>query len=74
MHQPTTQPRPSLYYPYQVFQPWLPSQHPAQTRQKVVIAGSGPAEAPSSSPHHTRMPFSNQNRCGDGLGPAGDMV
>ena len=43
MHQPTTQPRPSLYYPYQVFQPWLPSQHPAQTRQKVVIAGSGPA-------------------------------
>ncbi len=43
MHQPTTQPRPSLYYPYQVFQPWLPSQHTAQTRQKVVIAGSGPA-------------------------------
>ena len=43
MHQPTTQPRPSLYYPYRVFQPWLPSQHPAPTRQKVVIAGSGPA-------------------------------
>lgn len=43
MHQPSSQPRPSLYYPYQVFQPWLPSLHPAQTRQKVVIAGSGPA-------------------------------
>lgn len=43
MHQPTTQPRPSIYYPYQVFAPWLPSQHPAQERKKVVIAGSGPA-------------------------------
>ena len=26
-----------------MFQPWLPLLHPAQTRQKVVIAGSGPA-------------------------------
>ncbi|MCD6667035.1 MAG: FAD-dependent monooxygenase, partial [Hydrogenophaga sp.] len=43
MHQPTTQPRPSIYYPYEVFQPWLPSQHGAQPRQKVVIVGSGPA-------------------------------
>ncbi|HWS05506.1 MAG TPA: FAD-dependent monooxygenase [Burkholderiaceae bacterium] len=43
MHQPTTQPRPSLYYPYQVLQPWLPSLHAPQARQKVVIAGSGPA-------------------------------
>ncbi len=43
MHQPATQPRPSLYYPYQVFQPWLPSLHPPQARQQVVIAGSGPA-------------------------------
>ena len=43
MHQPTTTPRPSIYYPYQVFQPWLPSQHPAQGRHRVVIAGSGPA-------------------------------
>lgn len=43
MHQPSTQPRPSIYYPYQVFTPWLPSQHPAQERKKVVIVGSGPA-------------------------------
>ena len=43
MHQPTTQARPSIYYPYQVFQPWLASQHPAQERKKVVIVGSGPA-------------------------------
>ncbi len=43
MHQPSTQPRPSIYYPYQVFAPWLPSQHPAQERKKVVIVGSGPA-------------------------------
>ncbi|MDY7578975.1 FAD-dependent monooxygenase [Herbaspirillum sp. RTI4] len=43
MHQPTTQARPSLYYRYQIFQPWLPSAHPAQDRKKVVIVGSGPA-------------------------------
>lgn len=43
MHQPTTTPRPSIYYQYQVFQPWLPSRHPAQPRQQVVIVGSGPA-------------------------------
>ena len=43
MHQPTTEPRPSIYYHYQVFQPWLPSQHPVQARKKVTIAGSGPA-------------------------------
>ena len=43
MHQPTQTPRPSIYYQYQVFQPWLASQHPAQQRQKVVIVGSGPA-------------------------------
>jgi 3-(3-hydroxy-phenyl)propionate hydroxylase len=43
MHQPTTTPRPSIYYKYQVFQPWLPSQHPTQARKKVAIAGSGPA-------------------------------
>ena len=43
MHQPTTAPRPSIYYTYQVFEPWLPSAHPAQLRQSVVIAGSGPA-------------------------------
>jgi NADPH-dependent 2,4-dienoyl-CoA reductase/sulfur reductase-like enzyme len=43
MHQPTTTARPSIYYRYQVFKPWLPSAHPAQERQQVVIAGSGPA-------------------------------
>ncbi|MEY5098034.1 MAG: hypothetical protein RJA36_753 [Pseudomonadota bacterium] len=43
MHQPTTEARPSIYYDYQVFEPWLPSRHPAQSRQRVVIAGSGPA-------------------------------
>lgn len=43
MHQPTTTPRPSIYYHYQVFQPWLPTEHGAQQRQPVVIVGSGPA-------------------------------
>jgi 3-(3-hydroxy-phenyl)propionate hydroxylase len=43
MHQPTTEARPSIYYNYQVFQPWLPSAHPRQERKRVVIAGSGPA-------------------------------
>ena len=43
MHQPSTQARPSLYYPYQVFKPWLASAHPAQERKQVVIVGAGPA-------------------------------
>ncbi|RDJ98090.1 FAD-dependent monooxygenase [Cupriavidus lacunae] len=43
MHQPTTEARPSIYYDYEVFRPWLPSAHPKQERKKVVIAGSGPA-------------------------------
>ena len=43
MHQPSTQPRPSIYYNYQVHQPWLASQHAPQKRQQVVIVGSGPA-------------------------------
>jgi len=43
MHQPSTEARPSIYYHYQVFQPWLPTEHPAPTRQQVVIAGAGPA-------------------------------
>ena len=43
MHQPSSTPRPSIYYRYQVHAPWLPSAHAAQARQKVVIAGSGPA-------------------------------
>ncbi len=43
MHTPSTQARPSIYYQYEVFKPWLPSTHPKQDRQKVVIVGSGPA-------------------------------
>ena len=42
MHLPVTAPRRSIYYTYQVFKPWLPSDQPLQTRKKVVIAGSGP--------------------------------
>lgn len=41
MHQPSTQPRPSIYYQYRVHAPWLPQgepQHPA-----VVVVGAGPA-------------------------------
>ncbi len=43
MHQPTTTPRPSIYYPYAVHPAWLPSQHAAQGRARVVIVGSGPS-------------------------------
>ena len=43
MHQPTAEPRPSIYYRYQVFGPWLPSAQPPPQRQRVVIAGAGPA-------------------------------
>jgi 3-(3-hydroxy-phenyl)propionate hydroxylase len=43
MHHPTSQPRPSLYYNYQVFEPWLAREHPHDERQQVVIVGSGPA-------------------------------
>ena len=43
MHQPSTTPRPSIYYKYQVFNPWLPSQNGPQEKKKVVIVGAGPA-------------------------------
>ena len=43
MHQPTAIARPSIYYEYQVFHPWLASEHAVQDRKKVVIVGSGPA-------------------------------
>jgi 3-(3-hydroxy-phenyl)propionate hydroxylase len=43
MHTPSNQPRPSVYYQYQVHRPWLASEHPPSTRQTVVIVGSGPA-------------------------------
>jgi len=42
MHQPHSQPRPSIYYDYRVHQPWLPSQHGPQPRHPVVIVGAGP--------------------------------
>jgi len=43
MHTPSTQPRPSIYYNYQVFKPWLASQHGPQSKHKAVIVGAGPA-------------------------------
>ncbi|MCB2016362.1 MAG: FAD-dependent monooxygenase, partial [Hydrogenophaga sp.] len=42
MHQPHAEPRRSIYYDYQVFDAWLPSQHPEAQRAPVVIAGAGP--------------------------------
>ena len=43
MHSPSTEARPSIYYEYEVFQPWLASAHPQQDRKKVVVVGAGPA-------------------------------
>jgi len=43
MHTPSTQARPSIYYQYEVFKPWLASPHPHQDRKKVVVVGAGPA-------------------------------
>ncbi len=43
MHTPSREAQPSLYYPYQIFKPWLASAHPQQDRQEVVIVGAGPA-------------------------------
>ena len=43
MHQPSQQARPSIYYNYQVFKPWLPSQNGPQDKKKAVIVGAGPA-------------------------------
>ena len=47
MHQPSTEPRPSIYYRTRVHAPWLPSAHPppgtGQDRVPVAIAGAGPA-------------------------------
>lgn len=42
MHQPHAEPRRSIYYDYQVFDAWRPSQHPPQQHAPVVIAGAGP--------------------------------
>ena len=35
MHQPSQQARPSIYYNYQVFKPWLPSQNGPQDKKKA---------------------------------------
>ena len=43
MHQPSSQARPSIYYHYQVFKPWLLAEHRPQEKKKVVIVGAGPA-------------------------------
>ncbi len=42
MHQPHAEPRSSIYYDYQVFDAWLPSQHATSQQSPVVIAGAGP--------------------------------
>ncbi len=43
MHTPTTEPRPSIYYRYQVHAPWLPSPGQPPQAHPVVIVGAGPA-------------------------------
>ncbi len=43
MHQPTTEPRPSIYFHYKVHEPWLPTQHSQDPRKQVVVVGAGPA-------------------------------
>ena len=43
MHLPSANPRPSIYYNYQVFKPWLPTENGKQEKKKVVIVGAGPA-------------------------------
>jgi len=43
MHLPSAISRPSIYYNYQVFNPWLPTENGPQEKKKVVIVGAGPA-------------------------------
>jgi len=43
MHNPTAQPRPSIYYPYQVHAPWLPGERDAVQKHPVAIVGAGPS-------------------------------
>lgn len=43
MHEPLATPRPSLYFDYRVFAPWLPQGDAPARRQRVVIVGAGPA-------------------------------
>lgn len=42
MHHPTDQARPSLYYDYQVYEPWLASKNQDKAHS-VVVVGAGPA-------------------------------
>jgi 3-(3-hydroxy-phenyl)propionate hydroxylase len=42
MHLPHAEPRSSIYYSYEVFDPWLPSEHAGQQAHRVVVAGAGP--------------------------------
>lgn len=42
MHQPYAEPRRSIYYQYQVHQPWLASRHPGEQSHPIVIVGTGP--------------------------------
>lgn len=42
MHLPLAEPRRSIYYDYQVFDAWRPSDHPGAQRAPVVVAGAGP--------------------------------
>lgn len=42
MHQPFAEPRRSIYYQYQVHQPWLASGHPGEQNHPIVIVGTGP--------------------------------
>ncbi|TFY97297.1 FAD-dependent monooxygenase [Ramlibacter rhizophilus] len=43
MHQPSAEPRPSLYYRYRVHAPWLPGAHAPEPRHRVAVVGAGPA-------------------------------
>ena len=44
MHTPKADPRPSLYYLYRVYSPWLPSSAKGQPQScAVAIVGAGPA-------------------------------
>lgn len=42
MHQPFAEPRRSIYYQYQVHQPWLASRNPGEQSHPIVIVGTGP--------------------------------
>ncbi|HSV79425.1 MAG TPA: FAD-dependent monooxygenase [Ramlibacter sp.] len=43
MHQPAIEPRPSLYYRYQVHAPWLPRPEDTLQKHTILIVGAGPS-------------------------------